>query len=271
MRTGEFAIKRFGNARFQTGLAQKLPALGAVRRRTLSQGAVLAVLLGALPGCQSVTGNPTLSQVRIIDTSPDAPGIDVYQGSSVLAYNLGPGTVTSYVPIAPGSYAVIVDAAGTKQQLVTASGTFLTNAQYTVLVGNYAATLQEVILKDQNQPAPTGDISIRIIDQSVKTGAVDVYLVPSGSTLSTALPILVGVAFNANSGYINIPSGTYTLVVVPTGTKISSTTATLYTGAAVSYAGGVARTLVLYDNLTTTVPSILVVTGNDYDTTDEGS
>jgi hypothetical protein len=32
----------------------------------------------------------------------------------------------------------------------------------------------------------------------------------------------------------------------------------------------VARTLVLYDNLTTSVPSIAVVTGNDYDTADEG-
>jgi hypothetical protein len=243
---------------------------GGFAPRALAQAAGLAALLGTLPGCQSLAGNPTLSQVRIIDASPDAPGLDVYQGSAVLAYNLGLGTITSYVPIAPGTYAINADAAGTRQQLVSASGTFLNNAQYTVLVGNFAASLQELILKDQSQPAPAGDISVRIIDQAVKTGAVDLYLVPSGATLATTLPLMTNVAFNTNSGYMNIPAGTYSLVVVPTGTIVSKTTAALYSGAVVSYAGGVARTLVLYDNLTTSVPSIAVVTGNDYDTADEG-
>jgi hypothetical protein len=252
------------------GAAFALKSCG-LRAKTLAQVAGLAVLLGAMPGCQSIAGNPSLSQLRIIDASPDAPGLDVYQGSAVLAYNLGFGTVTSYVPIAPGTYAINMDTAGTKQQLVTASGTFLDNAQYTVLVGNYAANLQEPILKDQSQPAPTGDISIRIIDQSLKTGAVDVYLVPSGSTLATAVPIQTGMAFDANSAYINVASGTYTLVVVPTGTKVSSTTATLYSGAAVAYPTGAARTLVLIDTVTTTTPGIQVVTADDYDPADTGS
>ena len=245
--------------------------LRAASSKTILRTAGLGLLVGTLSGCQSISGNPTLSQLRIIDTSPDAPGIDIYQGSAVLAYNLGQGTVTSYVPIAPGTYSVIVDTAGTRQQLVSAAGTFLNNAQYTVLVGNYAATLQELILKDQSQPAPGGEISIRIVDQAIKTGNVDIYLVPSGSTLAQAIPVFANVAYNSNSGYINIPSATYTLAVVPTGTKIATSTATLYTGAAVSYPGGVARTFVLYDNLTTSVPSISVLTGRDYDTPDEGS
>ncbi len=264
MRTGRSVIERLGIQRLRAGRIVKSP-------RTLAQVVGLAALLGTLPGCQSITGSPSLSQVRIIDASPDAPGIDVYQGSAVLAYNLGLGTVTSYVPIAPGSYNVVVDTAGTRQQLVSAAGTFLNNAQYTVLVGNFAASLQETILKDQSQPAPTGDISLRIIDQSAKTGNVDIYLVPSGSTLANAVPFMTDVALNTNSGYSNIPSGTYTLVVVPYMTKIATATSTLYTGPAVSYPGGSARTLVLYDNLTTSVPSISVITANDYDTADEGS
>ncbi len=276
MRTGRSVIKQLGIQRFGAGFGPKSTGLEAAGFKlpgfkTLTQAAGLAALLGTLPGCQSITGNPSLSQVRIIDASPDAPGVDVYQGSAVLAYNLGLGTVTSYVPIAPGTYSVIVDTAGTKQQLVSAAGTFLNNSQYTVLVGNYAATLQELILKDQSQPAPSGDISVRIIDQSVKTGAVDVYMVPSGSTLAAALPILTDISFNTNSGYLNIPSATYTLVVVPTGTKVSTATATLYTGAAVTYPGGSARTLVLIDTVTTSIPGIQVVTANDYDTADEGS
>ncbi len=244
---------------------------GVKKIQTVAKLAGLAAVLAPLPGCQSIAGNPNLSQVRIIDASPDAPGLDVYQGSAVLAYNLGLGTVTSYVPIAPGGYPIIVDTAGTRQQLTTASGTFLQNQQYTVLIGNFAADLQELILKDQSQPAPSGDISLRIIDQSAKAGAVDVYLVPTGATLVTSKPLLTDVIFNQNSGYLNLPAGTYTLVAVPTGTVPSATTASLYTGAAVAYPGGSARTIVLIDTVVTTVPGIQVITANDYDSAGEGS
>lgn len=268
MKIARSVNEQSGVQRFGLGLAPR----GPKPTKSLMQFAGLFALLSALPGCQSVTGNPTLSQVRIVDASPDAPAIDVYQDAAVLAYNLGSGSDTSYVPIAPGTYSIIVDLASQQQQqLVSATGTFQNNAQYTVLIGNFAADLQELILKDQSQPAPSGDFSIRIVDQSVKTGPVDVYLVPSGSTLAAALPILTGVAFDANSGYLNIASGSYTLVVVPTGTKVSATTATLFSGPTVSYPGGSARTIVLADASVTSIPSIGVVTLKDYDLTDEGS
>ena len=239
--------------------------------RRVAQFSAVAALLMTLSGCQSITGSPTLSQVRVVDASPDAPAFDVYQGSSVLAYNLGFQFRTSYVPVPPGTYPISVDTAGTRQQLISASGTFLNNAQYTVLVGSYAATLQELVLTDQSQPAPSGSVSVRFLDQSLKTGAVDLYMVPSGSTVSTAVPVATDVAFNANSGYVNIPAGSYTLVIVPTGTKSPASTSSLYTGPTVAYPGACARTLVLVDAKVTNVPSLNVVTLNDFDLTDEGS
>lgn len=233
--------------------------------RWCAKVAGLAVLLAPLPGCQGITGSPKLSQVRMIDASPDAGGLDVYQGTNILAYNLGQGTITSYVAIAPGGYSVNINAAGTKQQLATASGTFGTGNEYTVLVGNSAATLQELILKDQAQPAPSGQISLRFVDQAIHQGALDVYLVPSGSTMLKTNPILTGITFNTNTGYLNIPTGTYTLNVVPAGTVPTATGSTLYTSAAVVYLGGSAKTVVLIDATVTNTPAVQVVTGNDYD------
>src|ERR1700730_6997157 len=46
------------------------------------------VLLGTLSGCQGIVSSPTLSQLRIIDASPDAPGLDIYAGTPALAYTL---------------------------------------------------------------------------------------------------------------------------------------------------------------------------------------
>ena len=225
----------------------------------------LAALTATLPGCQSITGNPATSQVRIVDASPDAGGIDVYQGSGVLAYNLGLGTITSYVPITPGNYSIQVNAAGTRQQLAAQGGTFANGGQYTVLVANYSASLQETILKDQTQPAPTGQISLRVIDESTRAGAVDLYLIPTGSTILTVTPYLTNVTFGQNTGYLNVPAGTYTLVALPAGTTPTATGSTFYTGAAVSYGGGVARTLILIDQVLITSPGVQVITADDYD------
>lgn len=227
--------------------------------------AALTLLLFTLPGCQSITGNANVAELRIVDASPDAPGLDAYQGTNILAYNLGLGTITSYVSTTPGTYTLSVDSAGTQQRLVAAQATLLNGGQYTVLVGNYLNSLQEVILKDQSTPAPSGQINVRFLDQSTRAGALDIYLVPSGSTLATIKPVMTNITFNVNSGYFNIPTGSYTLVALPTGTVPTATTTSLYTGPSVTYSSGAARTFILVDQQLITTPGIQVVTGDDYD------
>ena len=250
-------------AQFDSPRARKTAAKLA---RGAARLGALALLLGALPGCQNITGSMPVSQVRIIDASPDAPGLDIYQGGSALAFNLGFGTVTSYVSIAPGISTISADTAGSKQQLTTARGTFAASAEYTVLIGNVAADLGETILTDQSAPAPSGEISVRFLDQATRfSTGVDVYFVPAGSTIATVNPILTNVVFGTNSGYINVPIGTYTLVLLPTGTVPVATTVPIYTGAKVAYAAGAARTLILLDQQVITDPGFQVITADDYD------
>ena len=258
------SLCRAGGQMTTNRLGKTFPGKIGFTSRALSFAALTVVLL-TLPGCQSVTGNPNVAEIRIMDTSPDAPGLDVYQGANILAYNLGLGTITTYVQTTPSTYGFIADSAGTKQTLVSAQGTLLNGGQYTVLVGNYLNSLQEVILKDQSTPAPTGQMNARFLDQSTTTGAIDLYLVPSGSTLLTVKPIVTNITFNGNTGYLNIPAGTYTLVALPTGTVSTATTTSLYTGASVPYASGSARTFILIDQQVITNPGVQVITGDDYD------
>ncbi len=248
------------------GFLSALPARTAGTRRRALALTGLAALLLPLPGCQSVTGTPAESQVRIIDTSPDAPGLDVYQGTGILAYNLGLGTITSYVPLTPGIYSIPVDVSGTHQQAVSASGTFAANSQYTVLIGNYFNSLQELILKDQTTAAPAGEINLRFVDQSTRAGALDLYLIPTGSTILTVRPILTNITFNVNTGYMNVPPGTYTLVALPTGTVPTVMGTTSYTGTSVTYLAGCARTIVLIDTQVVTTPGLQAIIADDFDT-----
>ena len=78
-------------------------------------------------------------------------------------------------------------------------------------------------------------------------------------------------SFGENTSYSDYPTGTYTLAVVPTGTVVSASTVTLYTGPAVAYDGGSAKTIVLLDAKVTTVPSITAVTLKDYDPAGEAN
>ncbi len=217
-----------------------------LRRRAVYAAILLAAV--GLSGCQGITS--TSAQLRVIDASPDAGVIDSYQNSSALAYNLGFGTMTSYIPMSPGVYNLAADKAGTRQTLVASSETLAPNRQYTEIIGAGIANLHETLLSDQTDPAPSGRIAIRVINQATRSGAVDIYLVPQASILgkgSSPSPLAINLSFGSNSGYIDLPEGTYAIDVVPTGTVLASSTITLLSGAQVTYDSGAVRTIVLID------------------------
>jgi hypothetical protein len=221
--------------------------LGKSHRYAVRFAAILTVAAG-LSGCQSIDMNS--AQLRVIDASPDAGVIDSYQDSSALAYNLGFGTMTSYVPMTPGSYTLATDKAGTRQTLVASTDTLVAGRQYTEVVGSSLVNMQQTIFQDQTAPAPTGQIEVRLINEATRSGAVDVYLVPMSGRLANTSPIAVDLNFGATSGYITLPEGTYAIDVVPTGTVLTSSTVTLLSGAQVEYASGAVRTVVLIDQET---------------------
>jgi len=242
------------------------PGLPLLRLRA-GKAAACSVLIavGSLfSGCQGIVNSPTASQVRIIDASPDAPGLDIYQNNVAIAYNLGFGTITSYVPIDPGTYATNTNSAGTKQVLSSNKATFVTATQYTILIGNVAASLQQLTLQDQSQPAPSGQIALRFIDQATRVNGLDAYLVPAGKKLTDVTPVTTNLTFNVNTGYLNIPAGTYTLVLVPAGTVPTNTTIVTYTGAQVTYSQGSATTVILIDQQLVTTPGLQVLSAPDY-------
>jgi len=228
--------------------------------------AALSVLLAPLFGCQTIaSSNASGSQVRIIDASPDAPGLDIYQNTSVVAYNMGFGTITSYVPITPGIYTISADTAGSRQVFSSSKATFGANQQRTVLIGNVATSLETLVLLDQSSPAPSGEVSVRIIDQATRLGGVDVYLVPDGQKITAVNPLVTNVSFSTNTGYLNIPTGSYTLVLLPTGTVPTVTTVAAYTGADITYPAGSARTVILLDQILLNNPGFQVIIADDYD------
>jgi hypothetical protein len=223
-----------------------------------------AATLVLLTGCGAIVSSP-VSQVRVVTASPDAPRLDIYQGSNPLAHNLGFGTVTSYIPLSPGSDTMAANTTGTRQLLSVSKTNFASSGQYTVLIGNSAANMQQITLTDQSQPAPAGEIALRFIDQATRVAASDIYLVPAGQKLTTITPLVTNLLFGGNTGYLNIPTGTYSLVMLSTGTVPSSAIAAPYTGPQVTYSAGSAHTVILIDQQLSSTPGLQVITASDFD------
>jgi hypothetical protein len=218
-----------------------------------------------LSGCQGMLLSPSRSQVRIIDVSPDAPELDVYQNSSAIAYRLAFGTITSYVPVDPGAYTTTAMMSGTRQALTSSKATFTTAGQYTVLIGSSSASLQQKMLKDQNRPAPPGQVALRFINQATRVGPVDIYLIPAGQKVTDVRPIVIASGFGGNTGYLNVPAGTYTLVMEAAGTVPAGDTDAMYAGAQIVYAAGSAGTVILIDQSSLSAKNDLqLILASDY-------
>ncbi len=244
-----------------------MPQKNFENTKRILMATVLTALCWALPGCQSISPTTTYADIRFIDASPDAGGIDIYQGNTAVVYNMGFTTVTSYVAISPGTYRFTADTANTKQALVSASAGIATGKQYTVLISNVAASLQETIFQDQSSPAPSGQIAIRVINEATSTSGIpfDLYMVSSGTPLATA-KILTQSSFNTIGNYINVATGSYYVLLVPTGTVLSSTTIATYTGTLKAYTSGSAHTIIILDPPNTVnTPGAQVIISDDYE------
>jgi hypothetical protein len=84
-------------------------------------------------------------------------------------------------------------------------------------------------------------------------------------------PIATGVIFGTNTGYINAPAGTYSIVAYPAGTAPSSGSPS-FTGSQMLYPGTSVRTIVLLDQKNDdefAAPSgtrgLQVISASDYD------
>jgi hypothetical protein len=224
-------------------------------------GCAVAASTMMLSGCQSIQStNTQVAEIRFIDASPDItlPGLDFYLNGTVAIYNVGYKSYSSYIPVTPGTYTLAAKATGTTQTLTSSAGTLANGHTYSFVVGSQLASLSATLLQDQTTSAPSGEISIRLIDQASKVGAVDVYAIPAGATLITTMPIRTNLNFGDNTGYFSIPANTYTIAVLPAGTQPIANTITLYTGPATGYTAGAVDTFFLTDQQIVTTPGLQV-------------
>jgi len=223
-------------------------------RLAIAAAASLALAFG-LSACENVATYTQPSLVRVIDASYIAPAVNVTVEGTILAGNIGQGSITPYGTLPASTNALIKVTAAT-------GGTALVTTNGTLLADNGAApTSYEVtILEDQQVPAAGGHSAFRFLNQAPKTGAIDVYMIPSGTTIANTVPIVTALPVGATAGYISFNSQTVTMVIVPTGLLTPK-----YTSAVMALTGGEVRTILMVDTQLTSNPPVEVFMANDVD------
>lgn len=252
-------MEKTGNDTRPGGIGVALPL--SLRGLALAAAASLALAL-TLAGCTNVATYTQPTLVRVIDASYIAPAVDVVAEGVVLADNIGQGTITPYGTLPAEDNALIaVTAATGGASLVTSNGTLLPGHQHSIFLtdngaasGGYLVT----VLEDQQIPAAQGHSAFRFLNQAPKTGAVDVYMIPSGSTLANTIPIVTALPVGSTAGYISFSSQTVTMVITPTGV-----TTPQYTSTSMALTGGEVKTVLIVDTQLTSDPPVEVFMATD--------
>ena len=218
------------------------------------------LLAAALCGCQSVqSSSESQTEVRVIDASYRAPAVNVNVGTTPIATNIGAATFTNYAFLPPENTTAYVFPVGTTQASAQAAAEFEVAQAHSVFItdttnGGYTAS----ILTDQATAAPAGYFSIRFLQQALIAGAVDIYVVPSASTLADSKPLFSNVTPQSAVGYANVMAGAYTIVITPAGSI-----KTPFSSSQLQFAAGQVRTVLIMDAQLTTNPPVTVTIGND--------
>ncbi len=233
----------------------KLPGLA------VAAAASLGLALG-ISACQTVAGFSQPSLVRVIDASYIAPAVNIYVEKTLFAGNVGEGYISNYGTVTPSLNALVsVTQAQGGSTLVSANVTLKAGAQHSVFLTDNGAAQTEytlTVLEDAQMAAAGGHSSFRFLNQAPRTGALDVYMIPSGTTLANTIPLCTNLAVGSTCGYVSFASQTVTMVIVPAGLITPK-----YTSTPLGLTGGEVRTVVVIDSQLTSNPPVSVVIAND--------
>ena len=230
----------------------------------------------ALSACEHVADTTTYALVRVIDASYIAQtaypsGLNFYVDNTLLASSVGEGYIGNYGTF-PLSNSATVKVTSTNSSTTTLVSTSVTLSkvtsgnQYTIFLtdnGSAAAGYKVTAMQDQSTSAASGHSAFRFYNEASSEGAVDIYLVPSSSTLADTKVFYSDLPVGSSTGYISFTSQTVTLYVVPTGTDVTSSSSTFTSEGSFSLTGGEVRTAIIIDSQLTTTPATTVVVADD--------
>lgn len=161
------------------------------------------------------------AQVRVINTSPDAPAVDFLVDNVVAQTALSYGANSAFAPILAGVHNFKINSTGTATTLVMTDSTITGSGAFSVYVMDVAAKLQAVVIADFLGLPTAGNAKLRFIHASPDTTGLDVFQDDSTTAIVSALP------FKSGGLYATVPAGTHAYKLNLAGTATNALQASL--------------------------------------------
>ncbi len=151
------------------------------------------------------------ARISVVHASPDAPAVDVFLNGALTLENVAFFTASDYLRVPAGEYRVQVAPTGAGADAAVIDATLVLEADkvYTVAAGGFLADITAFVSEDNLAPTPAGIARVSVDHLSPDAPPVDVKLA-DGTFL--AGPIAFG-----ESAELEVPAGTYDLIVTPAG------------------------------------------------------
>ena len=229
-------------------------------KRLLSLASVLVLALAMVVPVMA-EGGP---RVRAVHASPDAPAVDVWVDGAPAFTNAPFKGVTAYAELAQGMHNFqIVPAGATEPVVIEADLDLQNNTDYTIVALNELASIEPLVLVDNNSLPAAGKAHVRFVHASPDAPAVDIAV--------TGGPVLFGgVSFKGVGDYLPVDAGTYDLEARIAGTEtvalsLPGTTlreGTVYTVYAMGFAAGEPALTAVISVDAQMQPTVLPATGD---------
>lgn len=190
-------------------------------RSSLFTGILTAGLV-SLAACSGGGGDHTTqTELRVFHASPDAPNVDVEVDGEAALEGVPYEAASPFLSVPSGARRITVKAAGTDTAVIDAEVELGGERRYLVIAAGKVANIAPIVSEvSKTKPAP-GSARVRVLHSAASAPVVDVYVTAPNTDLESSftLPVLAGVPFGVISDYLEVPAGSYDLLVTPTGTQ----------------------------------------------------
>jgi hypothetical protein len=200
---------------------------------------VVAIFAGTIltVGCSNSASKTTL---RFVNTSPNVASVNAVVDGVALGSGIADlGGATAYLTATSGSRHIQIEDAGNSAVDIDETRTLAAGSTTTYVIAGDGPALTPVALTDDNSAPASGSFKLRVVNATPSLGSLDVYVVPTGTDITTVSATFSGLSFpSASSTYSSNTAGSYqVLFTTPTFKTV------IFGTASMSFSAGQVRTL----------------------------
>lgn len=180
---------------------------------------IFAITLLVLIGCDGGGSGTDEARVRYFHASPNASALDAFVDSLLVGSSITYSTGTGYLGMDEGARNLRVVASGTSTELINTPITLDDDTDYTVVIGNYLAGIEPIVIVDDNGHPDIRNFRIRAINTSPSSGPIDVYILRQDVSLAGQSPTFTNLSYSGVSAYEQIDTNEYVVWITASGTQ----------------------------------------------------